>query len=71
MSYNAKPSGYYFYVKMEILIDFHICISVKKTLWPVFMDGVQLPLRRDTLLFTTKFPEIPGTHFIDLGRMKG
>ena len=23
------------------------------------------------LLFTTKFPEIPGTHFIDLGRMKG
>ena len=24
-----------------------------------------------SLLFTTKFPEIPGTHFIDLGRMKG
>ena len=23
-----------------------------------------------SLLFTTKFPEIPGTHFIDLGRMK-
>ena len=22
------------------------------------------------LLFTTKFPEVPGTHFIDLGRMK-
>ena len=29
------------------------------------------PLRQDSLLFTTKFPEIPGTHFIDLGRMKG
>ena len=29
------------------------------------------PLRGDSLLFTTKFPEIPGTHFIDLGRMKG
>ena len=28
------------------------------------------PLRGGTLLFTTKFPEIPGTHFIDLGRMK-
>ena len=28
------------------------------------------PLRGDSLLFTTKFPEIPGTHFIDLGRMK-
>ena len=24
-----------------------------------------------SLLFTTKFPGIPGTHFIDLGRMKG
>ena len=23
-----------------------------------------------SLLFTTKFPEFPGTHFIDLGRMK-
>ena len=28
------------------------------------------PLRRDNLLFTTKFPEIPGAHFIDLGRKK-
>ena len=28
-------------------------------------------LRRGSLLFTTKFPEITGTRFIDLGRMKG
>ena len=28
------------------------------------------PLGGDSLLFTTKFPEIPGTHFIDRGRMK-
>ena len=28
-------------------------------------------LQRSNLLFTTKFPEIPGTHFIDLGGMKG
>ena len=28
-------------------------------------------LRGGSLLFTTKFPEVPGTHFIDLGRMKG
>ena len=27
------------------------------------------PRRGGSLLFTTKFPEIPGTHFIDLGRM--
>ena len=25
------------------------------------------PLRGGSLFFTTKFPEIPGTHFIDLG----
>ena len=25
------------------------------------------PLRGGSLLFTIKFPEIPGTHFIDLG----
>ena len=29
------------------------------------------PLRGGSLLFTTKFPEILGTHFIDLGKMKG
>ena len=29
------------------------------------------PLQRSRLLFTTKFPEIPGTHFIDLENMKG
>ena len=30
--------------------------------------GVQ---REGSLLFTIKFPEIPGAHFINLGRMKG
>ena len=29
------------------------------------------PLQGDSLLFATKFPEIPGTHFIVLGRMNG
>ena len=29
------------------------------------------PLREGSLLFTTKFQEIPGTYFIDLGRMNG
>ena len=29
------------------------------------------PLQGDSLLFTIQFPEIPGTRFIDLGRMKG
>ena len=26
--YNTKPLVYYFYVKMKILVDFHICIDV-------------------------------------------
>ena len=29
------------------------------------------PLQEGRLLFATKFPEIPGTHFINLARMKG
>ena len=29
------------------------------------------PLQGGSLLFTTTFPNIPGTHFIDLGKMKG
>ena len=29
------------------------------------------PLREGSFLFTFQFPEIPGTHFIGLGRMKG
>ena len=29
------------------------------------------PLRGGSLIFTTKFPEISGAHFMDLGRMKG
>ena len=40
------------------------------------MDGIQLSqgyshFEEGVLLFITQFPEIPGTHFIDLGRMKG
>ena len=29
------------------------------------------PSQRDSLLLTSKYPGISGTHFIDLGRMKG
>ena len=40
------------------------------------MDGVQLPQGQSHFeeavhFLPLKFPEIPGTHFIDLGRMKG
>ena len=30
-----------------------------------------VPLKGGSLLYTTKFPVIPGAHFVDLGRMKG
>ena len=32
-------------------------------------DSRLKPLQGGSLPFTTKFSEIPGTHFIDLGRM--
>ena len=38
--------------------------------WGSTVSGLQ-PLRGGSLLFTIQFPESPGTHFIDLGRMKG
>ena len=41
-------------------------------LWMVFNSlKAPEPLRGDGLLFTIKFTKIRGTHFIDLGRMKG
>ena len=30
-----------------------------------------VPLQGDSLLFTTNLPEIPGTHSVNVGRMKG
>ena len=50
-------------------------LFLKKTnLMLLFMDGVELPQgcsHFEEAFFTTKFPEIPGTLFVDLGRMKG
>ena len=38
--------------------------------WGLTASRLQ-PLRGGSVLFTIQFPEIPGTHFIDLGRVKG
>ena len=48
----------------------------KTTLWPPFYGWGSTtsrlePLRGGSLIFTTKFPDIPDNHFTDLGRMKG
>ena len=53
-----------------------ILVYIKKTLWPLFYGWGSTasrlePLPGGSLLFITKFPEIPGTQFIDLGRMEG
>ena len=53
----------------------------KKTLWPLLNAGVQLyqgyrtePLEgsvyKVSLIFSTKSPKVPGTHSLDIGRMK-
>ena len=52
-----------------------LCLTSKKSFMAPFYGWVSTvsrlePLRGGSLLFTTKFPETPGTDFIDLGRMK-
>ena len=37
---------------------------------PFYASSRLEPLQGGSLLSTTKFPEIPGTHFIDLESMK-
>ena len=50
-------------------------VAIQKNMGPFYgwgSTGLRLePLRGGSLLFTTKFPGIPGTHFIDLRGMKG
>ena len=39
--------------------------------WGSIASWLVESFRGGSLLFPAKFPEIPGTHFIDLGKMKG
>ena len=68
-----------FYVAQPWWLTFNISFAFifKKKLYGPFlrMEFNYLKARATSsiggsLLFTTKFPEIPGTHFIDLERMK-
>ena len=50
--------------------------GIKKNFMPPFYEWCSTvwrlgPLQGGSLLFTTKFPGIPGTHFMDIRRMKG
>ena len=68
-----------FHLEVELLRSIFKCNSYSLTLnfmapffygWGSTASRLQ-PLRGGSLLFTTQFPEISGTHFINLGRMKG
>ena len=60
------------------MITYHISYTLK-TLKNFMVDfygwgstaSRLVPLSGGNLPFTTKFPDIPGIHFTDLGRMKG
>ena len=68
--FSRNNSQYVFF------IDFgNILGASKYTLWPFFMDEVQLSqgyrtTTRGRLVFTIKSPWGPGTHLIDFGRVK-
>ena len=55
----------YIYIYIYIYKNFMACFYG----WSSTASSLE-PLRGGSLLFTTKFPEIPGTHFINLGRWK-
>ena len=59
---KPNTAGQFDNIKKNFIAPFYGCGSTASKLEP---------LRGDSLLFTTKFPEISGTHFIDLRRMKG
>ena len=44
---------------------------IKKNFMALFYEWGLQPLREGSLLFTIQFPATPGTHFIDLRRIKG
>ena len=67
------------HLSRQIVKQMHCYNSIVKTFYnfmaPFYGWGSTasrlVPLWGGSLLFTTKFPDIPGTHFINLGRMKG
>ena len=64
------------YFKAKNSFAAEVTFNKKKLYGPFLWVGFNCfkttgPLRGGSLLFITKSPVIPGTHFIDLGRMKG
>ena len=64
---SFKPKNVFFDLFTEVLKRLNVFMTPFYG-WGSTVSRLE-PLRGGSLLFTTKFPEIPGTHFIDLGRM--
>ena len=60
----------FFHISSFIYISQNIKKNFKNCMAPIYVSRPDPP-RGGSLLFTTKFPEIPGTHLINLERMKG
>ena len=60
---------------LENLVFIRYVYLKKNFMVPFYGWGSNAPrlqaLRRGSLLFTIQFPEIPGTHYTDLGMMTG
>ena len=64
--------GKLFFTNAIVLVFFFLNLNFMTPFYGWGSTAARLkPLRGGSLLFTTTFPEIPGTHFIDPGRMKG
>ena len=83
LEFTEATAGYQISIKWKFKgqLDIWFCAKLslifRKTSWLLFMDRIQLlqgytePLRGGSLHFTTKSPEVPGIHLIDLGMMTG
>ena len=67
------------YEQLSLMLSWSTSLSLnfkkKTTLWTIFYERGSTvsrpePLQGGSLLFTTKFPKIPGSHFIYLRKMK-
>ena len=67
------------HVCLNVCLSTYVWVRIKKKKktfmapfygWGITASSLET-LRGGSLLFSTKSPEIPGTHFIDLGGMKG
>ena len=64
--------GKLFFTNAIVLVCFFLNLNFMTPFYGWGSTAARLkPLRGGSLLFTITFPEIPGTHFIDPGRMKG